>query len=458
MWWSFKNALARKLAYVLLALAAALIFGHRAHAQGQVCYVADGGHVNGAQQVGGPGATYEAAMQSGISAWAAASGFVSGSVTSCSPSGVPTSTAGATCQIQTCTNYPPNEGYPPNSCGSNTGTVGAESQACPSNPCSAKASQTFIVQGTSGPITGTTGGTDSCQYQVTDGVSLAFGIPAGMTLQTMTATGAQQSGTAQVGPQEIAGQDANACVTMGGNTTCLTLGADTSNCGYFNGDAVCVGKLANNTCAATASGGAVCAEPMGTAPQAPPAPDNGTAGTPAAAVAQLTAPDGTTSLLYSAAQVKGSAGGVNTTGTTGTTSNPTGTAGAGTQAAWNGCLGTSASPCVTVQAPSAVNGDCGATGTCSSDGVVPTLATVPSVGDSLSSYWTALGNVPLVAAFSSISNSLPSAECPTYQFSMFQQTFTMDQQCTVFGGMGSLLAAVMIAVYTLTGMRILMST
>jgi hypothetical protein len=80
------------------------------------------------------------------------------------------------------------------------------------------------------------------------------------------------------------------------------------------------------------------------------------------------------------------------------------------------------------------------------------------VGDSLSSYWTALGNVPLVAAFSSISNSLPSAECPTYQFSMFQQTFTMDQQCTVFGGMGSLLAAVMIAVYTLTGMRILMST
>jgi hypothetical protein len=80
------------------------------------------------------------------------------------------------------------------------------------------------------------------------------------------------------------------------------------------------------------------------------------------------------------------------------------------------------------------------------------------VADSLATYWSDLGDTPIVQAVSGITNAFQgSADCPTYQLSMFNRTYTMDQHCQIIQNQASLLGAIMLAIYTLVAVRIFMT-
>ena len=232
------------------------------------------------------------------------------------------------------------------------------------------------------------------------------------------------------------------CMADGSGGTVCTEADKGKNCGTFNGDEVCVASIPNGSCVSYASGGVACA-----ASTTPPVPNNGTSGTPATPTGQVQQyTDGTTSstvnyyssstVAASTSPVAASAGGQNT-GNAGTNaSSGTGT-GAGTNPA---------------------NGDCGATGVdCSGDGSTPTLSTVPTIGDTSTGYVGSLSSVPIVAAVTSIGASVPSGSCPTGSFTVYGTSYTIDEQCTLWDSVSSIVSACMLALYAILGIKILLS-
>jgi hypothetical protein len=285
-------------------------------------------------------------------------------------------------------------------------------------------------------------------------------MSGGKPMVTQTAvnqgTSCNPSATTPAVPQSqvdasVAVQD---CQTLGSTISCTTQTAAGQYCGTYNGDYVCVGGVAANKCVAYASGGVACTVPSGGTAQSPPAPDNGTSGTPATptgTLSQSVSGTVTTTNYYSSSVVGSSHNPAVTSGATGSTSGTTTGTASGTATNVSGTVGIS---------PNGANGDCGAsTANCSGDGVLPTLATEPDAQSSLNSYWSALQSVPIVAAVSGISTAFSgSATCPTYSFDMFGHTYVMDEHCSLLNGIASTLGAIMLAIYTLTAFRIVLST
>jgi hypothetical protein len=303
-------------------------------------------------------------------------------------------------------------------------------------------------------------GSDGCAYVM--GPTSTFRTWAasagGKALTTQTAvnqgTSCNYSTTAPAQPQSQidAGTNVQDCQSLGSTISCVTQSSAGQYCGTYNGDYVCVGGVSANKCVAYASGGVACTVPNGATATSPPAPDNGTAGTPATPTAVLTmnvSGTVTTTNYYSSAVAAASHNPAVTTGSTGATSGTT--TGTGTSSG--------ASSTVAVS-PNAANGDCGASGVnCTGDAALPALSTEPTAQSSLNTYFAALSSVPIVAAVGGITTAFSgSASCPTYSFDLFGHSYVMDQQCTLLTDMATTLGAIMLAVYTLTGFRIVLST
>ena len=315
---------------------------------------------------------------------------------------------------------------------------------CPST-CNANAGKEVVVAGTSGPIHGTFPASDGCEYKSTDG-TFKFVMASGTgTLQTAVGDGNQATaGSESVGPAVTAGVNTNACITSASGTFCLDLQADGQNCGTVNGDAVCLGAVLNNTCVAFASGGTACtvgpnAGGQATAPaaaQTPPAPNNGTPGQPAVAMASVVGPDGTTTNYYSAAAVKGS-------------STPVITAGSGPTISGNG---TGAAPAN--QGP--VSKDCAFLGTCV-PGALPAIPTTNDVQTSTTTYMSAVSASPIVHAFTNISAAFPTGQCPALSIDFFGKTITATGMCKLWDTLSPVISAIFLIAYTVMGVRIIMS-
>lgn len=264
------------------------------------------------------------------------------------------------------------------------------------------------------------------------------GAPSGPTIYQSTYTG----NTCAAGP--TAGETAAQCLSGAAGTTCAVAAANAGgkNCGTFNGDEVCVQSIPPGTCQSYASGGVACTAASGTMVPSPPGPNNGTAGTAATPTGSVTNNTNTTN-YYSSSVVNNSSSVVAT--------NP------GGSNAGNGATGATGST-GSGNGPSAGNGDCGASGVdCGSDGSTPTLPDEPTVLETAQSYYGALGAVPIVAAVSGIGASIPAGSCPTATYSVFGREFTMDAQCALWDSIAPILELIMLAVYTLIGVRILMS-
>jgi hypothetical protein len=465
MWRVFQSAFVRKVAYVLAGMLLALVFHSKSHA---ATYGWTGGSCGGS------------------------------SVAQTEPPWTTSSVPGAACaaQIVVAGNPGSVHGSLMTTCGGSTAasdppTASGQSAcldiwACGPTPCTpahdaylqltsgavnegtcATPAGTYDMQTPSGHVE-TPGtkvcGSDSCNY--TMGPTSTFrtwSFSSGgkaATTQSVTTTGAaggncafSQTTPAVPQSQIDTGTAVQDCQSYGSVIGCTTQSASGVYCGTYNGDQVCLGSVPAGKCVAYASGGVACTVAAGSSAQSPPAPDSGSAGvpaTPSASLSQSVSGATTTTNYYNSTVAAASHNAAVTTGATATaTGTTTGTAGSGTTV--SGSVGVNAN---------AANGDCGAsTVNCSGDGTVPTLATEPTAASSLSTYYTALQSVPIVAAFSGISSSWSgiSASCPTWSISMFGHSYTLDAHCAMIEGMGTALAAIMLAIYTLIGFRIVMS-
>jgi hypothetical protein len=224
------------------------------------------------------------------------------------------------------------------------------------------------------------------------------------------------------------------CWQSHGETICID---SDHNGATIQGDAIAMASVpGGGNCIGYESGGTLCTMPAGATSQpTPPAPDNGTPGTPATPTATVSK-GGTTANYYSGATSANSSNPVVTQG------NANGTpAGQSTQQE---------------QAASAAQpDDCGDGSACT--GTVPTLPDQQDVATTTSSYTGSLGSVPIVAAVQNISASIPPGVCPTASFTVFGSTYTIDEQCTLWESVSSIVQACMMAVWLFMGIRILMS-
>ena len=340
------------------------------------------------------------------------------------------------------------------SCVPGTYTVHAyhSEQVCPTNPCSANAGKTVNFSSSSGPLpVGSTAKDGAgCTYTVkTDPVTVIGKCHNGTgtcAVQTATATGAQDGNqdNTPVGNQ-------GDCFSNPSGNVCSEGGTQGKSCGTFNGDEVCVSAVPSGSCVSYASGGVACTVSSSGAVATPPAPDNGTAGQPAPPTGTVSSSTGgvvTTTNYYNTTTVTGSSGGVVTTPVAG--GGNTGDGGSGTSTGSGGSSNGSG--------PSAPNGDCGAPNvTCGADGSVPQLSNVDTLQQSTSGYYSSLSAVPVVQAVASISAAVPAGECPTAQFAVYGTTYTIDEQCTLWPSVASIVRVCMLAVFTVLGVRVLMS-
>jgi hypothetical protein len=265
---------------------------------------------------------------------------------------------------------------------------------------------------------------------------------SGVVESSSTGSPCGQSQATSSSPVDSTNPNSSQCDSSG--TVC----ADTSSgksCGTFNGDEVCVGTVRTGTCVSYASGGVACA-----ASTAPPVPNNGTPGTPATAAMQVSA-NGQTVNYYTSTQIS-------TSTTTTTTGNPVQSQPTGTQGLGGGTGGSvTVSGSVAVSADPA-KGDCGAAGVnCAGDATTPTLPSADTIATTTTNYVGALSSVPIVAAVSGISASIPTGTCPTGSFSVYGSTYTIDAQCSLWASVSAIVQLVMLAVWALAGVRILMS-
>lgn len=312
---------------------------------------------------------------------------------------------------------------------------------CPTTACSGNNGKTYSSLATSSYSSGESlCGVDGCSYTAASSgtarkvIATIGGVQAYM--QDMTGNGTSclpSSGSPSPGQQIDNGVPSATCASGSGNISCQTQTATGKNCGTYNGDQVCVADIPPGTCVAYSSGGVACTTSSGsTSATSPPSPDNGTAGVPATPSEIVSNPAGTTN-YYNSSTVAGSTKPTGTTGT-GPTGSTTGT-GAGT---------------------SSGSGDCASTNSCTS-GTVPTYPDVPTIESSTNAYLTALRSTPIVAALSGISAAIPAGTCPAPTITLFGHSFTLDAQCTLFDTLATALGAIFMVVYTIVGIKILMS-
>jgi hypothetical protein len=438
MWWTFKNALVRKVAYVLVGLAAAFLFAHKSHA---TTYMYPQTTYSG--QTIGPYATATAYCQAVVQVDLTLVGVTSATLTSVTPStgpgpGQPTGTG----QTENC-NITTNGGS------ANTTTPGSVVSTLSCSSSSGNLDLLNTLGGSSGYTATGAFCYQGCEYangNNTLQVGTSTNRFAGQAVPTGNVCGV--SGNANQAPAQNA-----TCQLKAGATTC----ADGTNSralvqptagGTFS--IVAANTPATvNTCESFADGGVVCNAGTGTQLQTPPAPSTAGGALATPTVTVTTTATGNQIDYFPPSVVSASQKNVGVTNPSGV---PLQNGTTSTAASSGGSSGSAT--------PSAANGDCAASSVnCSGDGTLPTLATEPTAASSLSTYYTALQSVPIVSAVNGITTAFSgTASCTTFDFSMFSHTYTMDEHCTIINGIASTLGAIMLAVYTLTAFRIVLST
>lgn len=409
---------------------------HSASAQSQSCYAWTHVGVNGcSQSIDGQWSSASDAAQQAWSSCAPSFNEPGWSVGSCSVEAASSGATGSICTIG------------PDGVGGTGAVLTATAVSCPTNPCTQLAGKQVdtVVSGGAVASGTTTYDQQGCAMTVTSNPVNIVGCHGGCAVQSATYTGQQQQNAS---PQTQAGSN---CVTGSGGTFCSE-DQSGKNCGTFNGDEVCPGSLPPGTCVSYASGGVACTQAVGASSvPSPPGPDNGTPGHPASPTGQVQAPVTTngvttqvTTNYYDSTTVNTSTGGI-ASSSGGLNVGNGGSFGSGTVGGNGSGSG-----------PSAADGDCGASGV-SCDPGLPTLPDQSSILESSQTYMTGLSSVPIVAAVSGIAASVPVGQCPTGQFSIYGSVYTIDAQCVLWDSVKGIVQLCMLAVWTLVGVRILMS-
>jgi hypothetical protein len=290
---------------------------------------------------------------------------------------------------------------------------------------------------------------NGCQYY-NDANTLVIG-------PTAASSGAHQVGQAvntgatcstnTSGVTASSNQGGNNCFTLGGKSYCAN---DPTQQVCVAGDCWTPKQLpdASQTsgggCIGTSAGGAACSSNA-----TPPAPSTATSTTTAATPSAVeTDGSGDTTYYYNSTVVGASKNPVVTS--PGGSSSSGGSSSGGSSSGGSSSGGSSSGP-------DASNGDCGASGVdCTGDGVVPNLGPEDTIAVTTSNYYDALSSVPIVAAFSGLSSSMPAGSCPSFTFNAFGKSLVMNEQCDLMAQIQPILSLVMLAVWTIIGARIVM--
>jgi len=231
------------------------------------------------------------------------------------------------------------------------------------------------------------------------------------------------------------------CVTSDAGVEYCDADSYGENCGYVNDNYVCLGKTDPDECWVNADGSRLCGE---SAPS-PPVPDNGTPGqkaTPTDTV-QSTGPGGTSNTYnyYNSTVVAGS-------------SRPAGDSGANPNRPDSYNPSTEPTPTVGAggEGEGAEQGE-------AYDPTTPELAELDSFGDLTQAFWDGLQAAPIVAAWTGIGASVPTASCPSYSLTVFGQTYSFTEfMCELWDEqIAPVLSLVFLFVWPFIGLRIVMS-
>ncbi len=306
----------------------------------------------------------------------------------------------------------------------------------------------------------------TCTYQ-SGGVGVSIGSPAISWTGTFTKTGANCTGgdtagvtsaasgaTLSNGNTTVSPATEKNCITANGEKFCIGppdqpncgtvngqyyCGVSKKNCGFVNGKPECLGTAVQpGGCVTTANGQAYCVNNSDKPLAAPPAPNNGTQGTPAAPDVKVissstgtitTTSNNTTLNIFGGSTVAGS------------TQNP----GAGSSQNDQSGTGKDCNSNPTSCAPTFTQGD-------PRDGEDPNAA--------IGNYWSAIQGAPIITAFTGIASSMPTGgSCPTATFTIayINKTLTLDEHCVIADQIRSTLHVVMLAVWFLIAGFILLS-
>jgi hypothetical protein len=441
MWWIFKSAVVRKIAYVLVALAASFIFGHRAHATTFV-FPATGGTPasGGPTPIEGSGSAYCADATARVQS----TGGASGGYTLTGISGAPTAAG----QTVFCSLIP-------------SGGLTSPASVAGTMSCSATAPNLDLLTALGGGIGYTSGGgycVAGCEY--TNGnLAVNFGAPPGTVTYSSrlagkaVATGVACGVTGTVTTSQAPSQN-QACSIKAGVSTCVDSTDNLVTIQNAPGGTFSVVSpnvpSTPQTCVSYADGGAACNSGtvgMSTPPGPSTVSSTSSPATPTAQVSSSTS--GNIVNYYNPTTVAASKGPVNTA--VGAGGNPLGT----TTASGTGITGTG---------PSAANGDCAASAVnCTGDGTLPSLTRSDTIQSNVQDYWNAVQAAPIVAAFSSITGSWPTASCPTVPFTLtvFHGSHDYDAfapVCTIWGGtVAPTLSLVFLGLWAVAGIRVILS-
>lgn len=440
MWRVFTAAVLRKLAYVLVALAASFLLGRHAHAQ-TFSYPA----LTITQ-----GSVPEAATgQAWCNAWLAVfNPYWVGHSGGTTQTGVTATPSGA-----------PSNGTTTLSCVSSPGSFAQSNHSAASTlACSSGAPNLDLLTTVGGGVGYIAGGgycVNGCEY--TNGnFAVTFGGGtqrlAGKAVPTGVACGV--SGTVTTAQAPATNQT---CQIKSGATTCIdSVDNIASQQNVPNGTFSVISlnvPSTSGTCAGYADGGVACNAGTSATMQTPPGPSTAT-DTAAPATPTVVVSDPTTGhnvMYYNPTVANASKGPVGAV--VGASGNPLGTTTA--TGTGGGTSGTG---------PSAANGDCAASSVnCAGDSTLPSLARSDTIQSDVQAYWDSVAASPIVVAFSSISGSWPTASCPTVPFTLtvFKGSHDFDAMapvCTVWGGtVAPTLSLVFLALWAVAGIRVILS-
>jgi hypothetical protein len=341
------------------------------------------------------------------------------------------------------------------------GTISASSGGTCATPAG---NYNVLTKGVPAAAGSTVCGADNCTYTYgpTSSFRSVIGCGGACMYQTGSTTGgsgAYCSGTpTQVVTQQPIdnGVPNTSCQLLGTATVCAQQAATGTYCGTYNGDQVCIGTIPAGTCSVYSSGGVACTVAGTGSPATPPAPNNGTAGTPATpdlTVSSNASGTTTTTTYYSSGKTAVSTVPTNGAGN-GVTENKNGTAtGTGTG---TGTSGTGTGDCVLAA------GETGANDPSTCSGTTPSLTRSDTVQSNIQGLYTGIAASPIVAAMTAITTSMPAAgSCPTASVTLTSLTSHsydfMSSACTVFAFNLGTLISISDAIWCLLGVLIVMS-
>lgn len=310
------------------------------------------------------------------------------------------------------------------------------------------------VSNMSSKAVGTSGCSNGCEAKIAGPVRNIIGGPTGTLLvATVESTGLACSatiGSNRNGNEAPPGE----CTTNGGAQLCLET---ESQCGVVNGDRVCPKSIAEG-CVAYSSGGVACvvSGPGAVANTAPPLPNQGAGAptTPATPTGTVEA-GGKTVNYYNRTTVNNS--------TTNPTDEAPGTVGGdpstgGGSSGGGGDPGTGGSGTVNSDGEDTADGTCEGTECSGTGALVPSLDELDSFQAITQAYWSSISEAPILAAVEGISTGLPSGSCPSWSLSLSYIGYdgSLDLGCDIFATIGPVLAAVMLAVWSILGIVIVL--